>query len=181
MDQISQSILAILFASGEPIELGKIASALSIHTDECLLMMELLIANLDEQDGAFMVQKLGGRYQLTTRQRFTPVIRAALEQKRHNPLSQASLEILAIIAYNQPVTKAFIEQVRGVDCSSALGGLVEKDLCEEAGRLELPGRPIAYRVTDNFLRAFGLSSLDELPELKVGAQEVEDERQLSLL
>lgn len=181
MDEISQSILAILFASGEPIELSRIAAALGIHIDECQLMMDLLSANLDEQDGALMVLKLGSRYQLATRQRFTPVIRAALEQKRHTPLSQASLEILAIIAYNQPVTKAFIEQVRGVDCSSALGGLIEKGLCEEAGRLELPGRPIAYRVTDNFLRTFGLSSLDELPELRVEAAEAEEERQLSLL
>ena len=90
------------------------------------------------------------------------------------------MEVLAIIAYNQPVTRAFVEQIRGVDSSSAVNSLVVRDLVEEAGRLELPGRPIAYRTTANFLRCFGLQSLDELPDITTAAQAQEQLEQLSL-
>ena len=90
------------------------------------------------------------------------------------------MEVLAIVAYNQPVTKAFVEQIRGVDSSSAVNSLVVRDLVEEAGRLELPGRPIAYRTTANFLRCFGLQSLDELPDITAAAQAQEQLEQLSL-
>ena len=85
--------------------------------------------------------------------------------RRKTPLSQAALEVLAVIAYNQPVTRAYIEQVRGVDCSAVVSTLIEKDLIEERGRLELPGRPLLYGTTKNFLRCFSLSSLEELPPL----------------
>ena len=88
-----------------------------------------------------------------------------MEIKRRTPLSAAALEVLAVVAYNQPVTKSFIEQVRGVDCSGVISTLLEKNLIEESGRLELPGRPLLYSTTKNFLRCFSLSSLDELPEL----------------
>lgn len=103
-----------------------------------------------------------------------------LSQKRSTPLSQSAMEVLAIIAYNQPVTRAFVEQIRGVDSSSAVNSLVVRDLVEEAGRLELPGRPIAYRTTANFLRCFGLQSLDELPDITAAAQAQEQLEQLSL-
>ena len=88
-----------------------------------------------------------------------------MDLKRNTPLSQAALEVLAVIAYNQPVTKAFVEQVRGVDCSGVVGSLTTKGLIEEKGRLELPGRPLLYGTTDNFLRCFQLESLDDLPPL----------------
>ena len=91
-------------------------------------------------------------------------IRTVMDLRRNTPLSQAALEVLAVIAYNQPVTKAFVEQVRGVDCSGVIGSLTTKDLIEEKGRLELPGRPLVYGTTENFLRCFSLSSLDDLPE-----------------
>ena len=90
-------------------------------------------------------------------------MRDALELKRNTPLSQAAMEVLAVVAYNQPVTKAFVEQVRGVDCSGVIGSLVQKGLLEERGRMELPGRPLLYGTTENFLRCFGLSSIGELP------------------
>ena len=90
---------------------------------------------------------------------------SALEIRRNAPLSQAAMEVLAVIAYNQPVTKAFVEQVRGVDCSGVIGSLMTKGLIEERGRLELPGRPLLYGTTVNFLRCFGLSSPEELPPL----------------
>ena len=92
-------------------------------------------------------------------------IRKVMDIKKNAPLSQAALEVLAVIAYNQPVTKAFVEQVRGVDCSGVIGSLTTKNLIEEKGRLELPGRPLLYGTTENFLKCFQISSLDELPEL----------------
>ena len=88
-----------------------------------------------------------------------------MDLKRNTPLSQAALEVLAVIAYNQPVTKSFVEQIRGVDCSGVIGSLTAKDLIEEKGRLELPGRPLLYGTTENFLRCFNINSIEELPPL----------------
>ena len=116
------------------------------------------------------LRRLDASYQLCTRPVYAGEIRRALELRRNTPLSAAALEVLAIIAYNQPVTRGFVEQVRGVDSSSVVTSLVEKGLVEEAGRLELPGRPISYRTTAAFLRCFGLGSLDDLPDVS-GADE----------
>jgi segregation and condensation protein B len=102
---------------------------------------------------------------MTSSKDYAAQVRSALDLRRNQPLSQAALEVLAIIAYNQPVTKAFMEQIRGVDCSGVVATLCEKELIEESGRLDLPGRPIAYKTSLNFMRAFGLSSLEELPAL----------------
>ena len=109
--------------------------------------------------------QLGGHWQLATKNEYGPWVRRALETRRAAPLSNAALETLTVIAYNQPVSRAFIEQVRGVDSSSSVSGLLEKGLIEEAGRLDLPGRPVSFRTTDHFLRVFGLSSLDDLPPI----------------
>lgn len=98
-----------------------------------------------------------------------------MDLRRNTPLSQAALEVLAVVAYNQPVTKAFVEQVRGVDCSGVIGSLTTKGLVEEKGRLELPGRPLLYGTTENFLRCFNISSLDELPPLPEGDEDKESE------
>ena len=97
--------------------------------------------------------------------RYAPQIRTVMDLRRNTPLSQAALEVLAVVAYNQPVTKAFVEQIRGVDCSGVIGSLTSKDLIEEKGRLELPGRPLLYGTTENFLRCFNISSIEELPPL----------------
>ena len=97
-----------------------------------------------------------------------------MDLRRNTPLSQAALEVLAVIAYNQPVTKAFVEQVRGVDCSGVIGSLCAKDLIEEKGRLELPGRPLLYGTTENFLRCFNITDLEELPPLPEEKQEEPD-------
>ena len=88
-----------------------------------------------------------------------------MDLRRNTPLSAAAAEVLAVIAYNQPVTKSFIEQVRGVDCSGVISGLIARQLIEEKGRLELPGKPLIYGTTEHFLRCFNISSLDELPPL----------------
>ncbi len=96
---------------------------------------------------------------------FADQVRSALELRRNTPLSQAAMEVLAVVAYNQPVTKAFVDQVRGVDCGGVMATLSAKGLIEERGRLELPGRPLLYGTTENFLRCLHISSLEELPPL----------------
>ena len=112
---------------------------------------------------------------MVSKKEFDPQIRTVMDLRRNTPLSQAALEVLAVVAYNQPVTKAFVEQVRGVDCSGVIGSLTTKGLVEEKGRLELPGRPLLYGTTENFLRCFNISSLDELPPLPEGDEDKESE------
>ena len=114
---------------------------------------------------------LEGRWQFATKPVFGEQVKAALDHRRNVPLSPAAMEVLAIIAYNQPVTRSFIEQVRGVDSSSTVTKLLDKGLIEEAGRLDLPGKPVAFQVTDTFLRVFGLGSLADLPPLHGEAAE----------
>ena len=156
---------AVLFASGEPLELSRLAEALEL--DELLLsqVLENLAAKYDEEDSGICLLRMEDQYQLCSRREYADAVRKVLEIKRNSPLSQAAFEVLAIIAYNQPVTKAFIEQIRGVDCSAVLTTLTQKTLIEERGRLDLPGRPLIYGTTPNFLRCFCVSSLDELPAL----------------
>ncbi|MCI7350293.1 MAG: SMC-Scp complex subunit ScpB [Ruminococcus sp.] len=158
-------IEAILFASGDPIEADKLADASGVTQSEVTKLVKLLSDRYDESHSALSVLKLGTAYQLAVRREYDDYIKAALEQRRAVPLSQAAMEVLTIIAYNQPVTKGFVEHVRGIDSSSVVNSLLEKNLLEEAGRLDVPGRPIAYKTTDAFLRAFQLSSLEELPAL----------------
>lgn len=158
------TMLAVLFAAGEPMSRERLASGLELDPETTGRLLDHLRDRLDERDAPFQLLKLGGQYQLATRERFTPAIQRVLNERRNAPLTPAALEVLAAVAYNQPVTRAYVEQVRGVDSSGIVASLVEKGLLEEAGRLELPGRPIAYRTTAHFLRTFGLSALDELPD-----------------
>ncbi len=163
MSKKEQTLLAVLFAVGEPIAPERIAEALDMSVDGVRGLLEHLRDTLDMQDGALQILNLGGQYQLATRREYTEDIRKVMQERRNVALSPAALEVLAAVAYNQPVTRAYIEQVRGVDSSGIVASLIEKGLLEEEGRLELPGRPIAYRTTAHFLRTFGLSSLEELP------------------
>lgn len=156
---------AILFAAGEPIELNRIADALEIEDDLCEQVLYNLAAKLDERNSGIAVLKLDDKYQLSSRTEFADVIRNVLELRKNTPLSQAAFEVLAVIAYNQPVTKSFVEQVRGVDCSGVIDTLCKKKLIEEKGRLDLPGRPLIYGTTPDFMRCFSISSLDELPSI----------------
>lgn len=161
--KLEQTLLAVLFAVGDPIAPERIASALDIAVETVRGLLEHLCDTLDAQESALQILNLGGQYQLATRSAYTQDIKKVLQERRNVTLSSAALEVLAAVAYNQPVTRAYVEQVRGVDSSGIIASLTEKGLIEEAGRLELPGRPIAYRTTAHFLRTFGLSSLDELP------------------
>ena len=175
--QLQAIVEAILFASGEPLEIERISQALDIEDDQTQQILLNLAAQLDERESGICLLNLDGKYQLTTRNIYGDYIRKVLEVKRNAPLSQAAFEVLAIVAYNQPVTKAFIEQVRGVDCSGVIATLCQKKLIEEKGRLELAGRPLVYGTTPDFLRCFSFTSLDELPELP---KTVDTDRQLVL-
>lgn len=158
-------IEAVLFACGDPISIDKLADASGLDRETVAKLIDQLERRYNVSESGLRIIRLGSGCQITTRREYAPYIKSALESKRQAPLSQAAMEVLAIIAYNQPVTKTFVEQVRGIDSNSVVNTLAERDLVEEAGRLELPGRPIAYRTTDTFLRSFGLSSLGELPPL----------------
>ena len=156
---------AILFASGDPIPLSRLADASGMDEKQLPGLLNGLNQH-DAADGhALQVLLLENTAQLCTREPYAPYIQAALEQKRTLPLTPAALEVLTIAAYHQPVTKRFISHVRGIDSSALVNTLVERELLEEGERLDLPGRPLAYRTTDAFLRCFGLSSLKDLPPL----------------
>ncbi|MBQ1437231.1 MAG: SMC-Scp complex subunit ScpB [Ruminococcus sp.] len=159
------AIEAILFASGASVELEKLASALGITVNEAEEQVALLIDEYNASERGITIIRLDDAYQMTSRKEYAEQIRTVMDSRRNTPLSQAALEVLAVVAYNQPVTKAFVEQVRGVDCSGVIGSLTTKGLVEEKGRLELPGRPLLYGTTEHFLRCFNISSLDELPAL----------------
>ena len=161
------AVEAILFACGEPIELDKLASAAEIEKETVVKLIDRLNDRYKECESALIISRLGESYQMMTRPQFAAKIRSALETRRHIPLSPAAMEVLAIVAYNQPVTKAFVEQVRGVD------SLVERDLLEESGRYDLPGRPIAYRTTENFLRCFGLTDIAGLPPIPERSDQID--------
>ena len=165
VQQLQAAAEAILFAAGEPLELVRIAEALELDEEYTVKILERLGAELDERESGLCLVRMEDRYQLCTRTQFADVIRGVLEVKKNAPLSSAAFEVLAVIAYNQPVTKSYIEQVRGVDCSSVINTLCQRGLVEEKGRLELPGRPLLYGTTPDFLKCFCMSSLTELPEL----------------
>lgn len=175
---------AVLFSVGDPIELSRIAQALEIEEEIAEQVLMNLSASLDERGSGICLLRLGDKYQLSSRTEFAPQIRSILEVKRNAPLSQAAFEVLAVIAYNQPVTKSFVEQVRGVDCSGVITTLCQKRLIEEKGRMDLPGRPLLYGTTPEFLRCFSVSDLTELPQLpkqeesldKVVAEAAENEQ-----
>ena len=163
---------AILFASGDPIEKTRLAQASGIEEETIEKIIYMLNDRYEENESAMMIIKLSDSYQLCVREKFIEYIRAAMERRKAAPLSPAAMEVLTIIAYNQPVTKGFVEHIRGTDSSSVVNSLVEKNLLEEAGRHDVPGRPIAYKTTSTFLRCFQLSSLDDLPAVPNGDSQV---------
>ena len=163
--QIRAAVEAMLFAYAEPIGADKLAQALQLPTASVESALEALHERCQKEDSGLCLLHLNTRWQLATKTAYAPYIKDIMDTRRNTPLSPAALEVLAIIAYNQPVSRSFIEQVRGVDSSSTVQTLVQKGLIEEAGRLDLPGRPVSFRTTDVFLRTFGIASLAELPPL----------------
>lgn len=161
--QIRASVEAMLFAAADPISADKLAQAVQLPQTSVETALEELHARYEREDSGLCLLHLDTRWQLATKTQFAGCIRRLLDARKSVPLGAAAMETLTVIAYNQPVSRAFIEQVRGVDSSSTVSSLLEKGLIEEAGRLDLPGRPVSFRTTDVFLRAFGLSSLADLP------------------
>jgi len=161
-------IESVLFAAGHPVEYTKLADAMSIPLPVCRKIVSDYAEkynNCTELPRGIMMVLFPESCQICTREEYGSYIRQALGIRRGGNLSGSSLEVLAIVAYNQPVTRAFIDTVRGVDSSYAVTSMCEKKLIEPCGRLDVPGRPMLYRTTDNFLRVFGLSSITDLPDI----------------
>ena len=159
------AIEAILFTMGNSVELEKIAAALSLDMEKTKEYMESLMEEYKSMERGIQIVELDGAYQMCTNQNmYEYLIRIAKQPKKH-VLTDVLLETLSIIAYKQPVTKAEIEKIRGVSCDHAVSKLVEYHLVCELGRLEAPGRPMMFGTTEEFLRSFGIHSLEELPEM----------------
>ena len=165
-EQLQRAIEAILFAAGEPIEVARLSEVLSVDPDEVEKATDALANDLSYNRRGIRILKLEKRYQMVSSGEMADYITAALETRKPPKLSSSQLEALTIIAYYQPATKAMVEQIRGVDSSYSIGALLNKKLIEDAGRLNVPGRPILYRTTPAFLRTFGLSSLEDMPEIE---------------
>lgn len=164
-DNLVSTIEAMLFVSGDPVEASKLAEVLDIDIETVEKMLGHLSALYDERSSGLMIIRIDNKYQICTREKYSEEVRKLMEIKKNTPLSNAAFEVLAVIAYNKTVTRSFIEQVRGVDCSGPISSLVQKGLIEEKGRMDLPGRPLIYGTTDRFLRCFSLNSLEDLPDL----------------
>ncbi len=178
--EIRQAIEAILFAAGYPMRYDKLAEVLGLNVKDVKNMVREMAKHFEEEETShgILLLQFPTTCQLTTKEKYAPYIREALGIRRGGNLSASSMEVLAIVAYNQPVTRSFVDLVRGVDSSYAVTSLLDKGLIEAAGRMDAPGRPMLYVTTDKFLRVFGLNSLDELPEteaLSVAAAQAESD------
>ena len=160
-------IEGLLFAAGDPLELGKIAEILEIDKKSARLILNNMVVNYSNSKRGIMMREIDGSYQLCTRFEHYDYIRRLFEPRQKQALSQAAFETLAIIAYNQPITRNKIEQIRGVNSDSAVTRLVERNLVREAGRLDSPGKAMLYETTEEFLRSFGFKSTADLPILEM--------------
>jgi len=161
--ELQRAIEAILFAAGERIEVNRLAMALEVDPKDIIAAADKLADELSFERRGIRILKLEKGYQMVSSGEMADFVTKALETRKPPKLSSSQLETLTIVAYYQPATKAMIEQIRGVDSSYSVSALLNKKLIEEAGRLNVPGRPIQYKTTPDFLRTFGISSLEELP------------------
>lgn len=168
------AIEAMLFVSGEPLTLREIAINLEVTPKYVEELLEEMMADYEVTNRGIKLILINGAYQLVTKAEYSDYIQKLLKKNKRQSLSQASLESLAIIAYKQPITRIDIDEIRGVKSESAIQRLLEKELIKEVGRLEVPGRPILYGTTEEFLRQFELHNLEELPSLDLYADK-EDE------
>lgn len=168
MEQIDlqRAIEAILFAAGEPVEIAQLVGVLEADEKAVVAAADALANELAYERRGIRILRLEKGYQMVSSGEMADYITQALETRKPPKLSASQLEALTIIAYYQPATKAMVEQLRGVDSSYSIGALLNKKLIEDAGRLNVPGRPIQYKTTANFLRTFGLSSLEDLPPIE---------------
>lgn len=165
MIDLKSAMEAVLFAAGEPVPIARLSLVLGTGEDDVLLAGRELADQYEREQRGLRVLLLGDKLQMCSAPEYAAVIIKALEQRKPPMLSQPALETLAIVAYFQPVTRAYIDQVRGVDSSYTVSMLNERGLIEICGRLDVPGRPSLFRTTDQFLRTFGLQKLEDLPQL----------------
>ena len=172
-EELQRIIEAILFAAGEPVEVSRLSAALEVDENEVVVAADAVADRFSFERRGIRVIRLENAYQMVSSGEMADYVTKALETRKPPKLSSSQLEALTIIAYYQPATKALVEQIRGVDSSYSVSALLNKKLIEEAGRLNVPGRPIQYKTTPDFLRTFGLNSLEELPQierLEIGQQ-----------
>jgi segregation and condensation protein B len=169
---IKSTTEAILFASGDGITPDVLSGVLSITPDEAREQLTALQSDYAARKSGIRILEIDGKFEMSTLPEYADIITAALQKKREAPLTPTGLEVLTIIAYNQPTSRALIENIRGSDPNWTLNSLLDKGLIEEAGRLKTPGRPIAYKTTDTFLRVFGFNSLDDLPTLSENTAQI---------
>ena len=165
VNSLIPALEAVLFASGEPVPSARLSLVLGVPEEDIIDVAEALTREYEEKRRGVRLLRLGKSLQLCSAPEYAKLISKVIEHRAAPRLSPSALEALAIIAYFQPVTRAYVEQVRGVDSSYTVSSLAEKGLIEPAGKLEAPGRPTLYRTTEAFLRVMGVSSLDELPAL----------------
>lgn len=163
--ELSPALEAVLFASGEPVPVARLSLVFGVPEEDILVTADKLGEYYEKNGRGIRLLRLGGSLQLCSAPEHAKLIARVIEHRAAPKLSPSALEALAVIAYFQPVTRAYVEQVRGVDSSYTVSSLAEKGLIEPAGRLDAPGRPTLYRTTEAFLRVMGISSLDELPTL----------------
>ena len=178
LNELECALEAVLFASGDSVSEGKLCAVLQTEKQTLRTAAQNLADYYDFNRRGLKLLRLDDRYQLASRADYAQIVRSALESRKPQSLTPAALEVLAIVAYKQPVTKIYIEQVRGVDSTYTLSSLVDKGLVEDCGRLDVPGRPILYQTTEVFLRSFGLSSVNQLPALESFGEQ--DPQQMTL-
>lgn len=164
-DSLYAAFEAILFSNGEPVSIKRLSKILDISEDDLEKVCSEVMEKFEQSNSGIRIVKLEDRYQMCSKKEYGDYVKSFMNAKKEVSLSGASTEVLAIVAYKQPVTRAFIENVRNTDCREILSGLISKSLIEEKGRLHIPGNPILYGTTDKFLRCMGISSLDDLPAL----------------
>lgn len=164
---IESVIEGLLFAAGDPVPLEKLAEILEQDKKTMRLILSNMAVSLQNSKRGIMLRELNGSYQLCTRPEHEQYIQRLVEPRQKQALSQAAYETLSIVAYNQPITRARIEAIRGVNSDSAISRLIERNLIREAGRLDAPGKPMLYETTEEFLRSFGFKSINDLPIIQL--------------
>ena len=172
-------IEGLLFAAGDPLPLEKLAEILELDKKTARLILSNMSLSIQNSKRGILLRELDGSYQLCTRPEHSEYIQKLVEPRQKQALSQAAFETLSIIAYNQPVTRARVEAIRGVNSDSAIARLVERNLIKEAGRLDTPGKPMIYETTEEFLRSFGFKSIRDLPIIEMDALLPSEEQAVS--
>ncbi len=166
-------IEGILFAAGDPVEIDRIADILDIDLKSTRAVMTALIDKYDEEMRGLRIIRLEDSYQMCTRGEYNEYISKLAEPRRAQTLSNAAMEVLSIVAYKQPITRSVIEQIRGVSCDHLVNRLLERNLIQEVGRLDTPGRPMLFGTSEEFLRCFGIASVTDLPNYeKISSEEI---------